>query len=245
MSQKQAAMVKGGIILSQVLHALEPQIKSGLTTFELDQQASRLIKKYGGEVSFNKVPGYSWATCLSVNEGVVHGVPNSYRLQEGDLLKLDIGVYYGGYHVDYANSYYLGTPSPEISRFLAAGKKALTQAIKAVHAGVHIGIVSKLIQTTINGSGYRVIYNLTGHTVGKKLHEDPLIPQFLEGNINQTPVFQAETAYAIEVIYAMADTEIVHANNDGWSLRTKNKSQSACFENTVFVNPNNTFKLVN
>ncbi len=112
-------------------------------------------------------------------------------------------------------------------------------------AGVHIGKISQTIQQQIHGAGYKVIYNLTGHAVGKQLHEDPLIPQFLEPPIAKTPVLEPGKAYALEIIYSVADHEIEAVNNDGWSLRTKNNSLGCCFENTVFIESGKTTVIVN
>jgi len=244
-SVKKAAMVKAGLILSQVLKELKPAIKPGISTLELNNLAEKLIKQFGGEISFNQVPGYHWGTCMSVNEVIVHGVPNHYLLKKDDLLKLDIGVYLNGYHIDYGDSFYVGKPNKEMQQFMETGRKTLHKVIKMAQAGVHIGKVSQTIERMIDRAGYKVIYNLTGHAVGKKLHEDPLIPQFLDQPIKKTPVFQPGTAYALEIIYSVKDDEVVHANNDGWSLRTKKNSLSCCFENTVFIESNQTTVIVN
>jgi len=243
---KQRSMLAAGAILSKVIKEIEPQIVPGITTLELDAKAEQLIRKYGGEPGFKKVPGYSWATCLSVNEIVVHGIPNRYKLAKNDLLKFDIGVFYEGYHTDYGNTYCLGNqPTPEIAHFLSAGKETLNQAIKLVKAGQYIGQVSDLIEKSIHKAGYEIIYNLTGHCVGRELHEDPLIPQFLEQPLKKTPRFEAGTAYAIEIIYSFNDSEIRESGTDGWSLRTKNRSLSAFWENTLFVTETKTYKVIN
>src|SRR3989339_185911 len=244
-SSKKTAMIKAGQILTSVLTDLKAEIKVGITTKELDQKAQDLIHHYGGQVSFNKVPGYHWATCMSVNEVIVHGVPSHYRLKENDMLKLDIGVYLNGYHIDYGDSFYLGTPPPAVSRFMDVGRATLKKVILLAKANTHIGLVSQTIEQSIQGAGFQVIYNLTGHGVGKELHEDPLIPQFLEGSIAKTPRFQAGNAYALEIIYSMKDSQIRHANNDGWSLRTKTGSTNCCFENTVFIEPDQSLVIVN
>lgn len=244
-SAKKSAMIKAGKILSTVLKELKNKIRVGISTQELDHMAETMIKKLGGEISFNQVPNYHWTTCLSVNEVIVHGVPNQYRLKENDLLKLDIGVYLDGYHIDYGDSFYLGTPSVEVQRFMETGRQTLKKVIGLAKAGVHIGLVSQTIEQMINQAGYKVIYNLTGHAVGKELHEDPLIPQFLDKPIKQTPRFKVGRAYALEIIYSQNDTEVVQANNDGWSLRTKKNSLNCCFENTVFIESNQTLIIVN
>jgi len=242
---KKSAMIKAGRILSRVLEDLRPQIQPGISTKQLNAQAEELIKKYGGQISFNKVPSYYWATCMSVNEIIVHGIPNNYRLKEHDLLKLDIGVYLNGYHVDYSDSFYLGTPPFEVQRFMDAGRQTLRKIIGLAKAGVHIGVVSQTIEQMIQAAGYKVIYSLTGHTVGRQLHEDPLVPQFLDRPINKTPIFKVGNAYALEIIYSLSDHEVVPANKDGWSLKTKHGSLGCCFENTVFIEADKTTVIVN
>ena len=242
---KKAAMIKAGQILHSVLADLKKEIRVGVTTKELDQIAQNLIHQNGGQISFNKVPGYHWATCMSVNEVIVHGIPSSYRLRPNDMLKLDIGVYLDGYHIDYGDSFYLGTPSSEIKRFMDVGRATLKKVIALARDGVHIGLISQTIEQSIQGAGYQVIYNLTGHAVGKELHEDPLIPQFLEEPIVKTPRLKVGNAYALEIIYSMKDSQIRHANNDGWSLKTKSGSTNCCFENTVFIDTDETVIIVN
>lgn len=244
-SSKKAAMVESGKALSEIIKQLRSYIDVGISTLQINDKATNLIKSYGFETSFDKVPGYSWATCMSVNEIVVHGVPNQYKLQKNDLLKLDIGVYNQGYHIDYGDVFYLGKPSLQVQEFLDAGKNTLNKIIKMAKYGVHIGLISQTIEESINKAGYQVLYDLTGHAVGKLLHEEPFIPQFLDGKIADTPKIQAGTAYALEIIYSIEDSEIKHANADGWSLKTKNNSLSCCFENTVFVEKHKTTVIVN
>jgi methionyl aminopeptidase len=242
---KKKTMIEAGSILKKVVSDLKPHIKPGIKTAELDKLASELILHYGGEISFNKVPGYQWATCMSVNEVIVHGVPNNYVLKPHDLLKLDIGVYLNGYHTDYGDSFYLGKAPPQIERFMQTGREVLHKVIGLTKAGVHIGKVSQTIEKAISKAGYKVINNLTGHAVGKELHEDPIVPQFLDCPIKQTPRFQAGNAYALEIIYSLSDNEVSYANQDGWSLKTKGGSHNCCFESTVFVDKDKTIVITN
>jgi len=235
---KLKAMQKGGTILREVLTDLMKHVQVGRTTREIDQIATELIKKGGGEISFNKVPGYKWATCLSVNEVVVHGVPSEYVIQSGDVVKVDIGVYYGGYHVDYSDTVVAGrstATNKKTNQFLQKGRDTLRQALSLVKPGNTVGDVSLYIDRSIHDAHYKVIQDLTGHAVGEELHMDPLIPGvYLDNTLMREP-FVPGNAYAVEVIYSMNDSRIEEANNDGWSLKTKKGSQSACFENSVFV----------
>jgi len=239
-------MVQGGQILKQVINKLQPNLIPGKTTEEIDQEARSLIHKYGGQTSFDRVEGYQWATCLSVNEIVVHGVPNNTSLKKGDLLKLDVGVFNKGYHIDFSDTYLIDEKEKgKVKRFLDCGRQTLQKIIKLSQAGTHLGLISQTINQEISQAGYQVILDLTGHTIGRKLHMDPLIPQFLQETIEKTPCFKIGQAYALEVIYSFKDARVNHANDDGWSLKTKHNSLSACFENTIFIEPKQTLILVN
>lgn len=243
---KKQAMILGGQVISKVVQDLGEYISAGIRTIEIDNLVRKLINREGVETSFDKVPGYHWATCLSINQGIVHGVPNLTILKKGDLLKLDIGVYVDSYHVDYGTTFLVDAiPDGQLKRFLDTGKRTLNKIIKITKKGVHIGKISQTINKEVLGAGYQVILDLTGHAVGKKLHEDPLIPQFLDLDISKTPKFQEGKAYALEIIYSMSDNKIAYLNSDGWSLKTSNNCQSACFENSVFIDRDKTIILVN
>ncbi|MCR4329911.1 MAG: type I methionyl aminopeptidase [Candidatus Roizmanbacteria bacterium] len=241
---KKTAMIVGGEKLRKVVSELIPYLQVGTKLIDIETNATRLIRENGGSPSFSTVPGYKWSTCLSVNEVVVHGVPNSYQLKEGDVLKLDIGIVYGGFHVDYSDTLPIGAVDNQVVRFLKVGRNTLRHALTLVKNRIRIGVVSSYIQKNIENAGYEVIHELTGHAVGEELHMEPYIPGVLEGSVDKTPYFRAGRAYAIEIIYSFKDNHVVLANKDGWSLRTRSYSQSACFENTVYVDEENSIQLV-
>ena len=241
---KKQAMITGGAILAKVLPNVTRACEIGITTLEIDALATKLIKQYGGELSFTRVPGYNWATCLSVNEVIVHGVPSSRKLVSGDVLKLDIGVYYEGYHVDYGDTFVIGKADDKTSAFLKKGADTLAEALKLVKTGEYIGAVSKGYFRSHQRSGIKLIYELTGHTVGHELHEEPLIPGYLEKPIKKTPQFKAGSAYAVEIIYALDDHFIEYCHDDGWSLCTTTRNLNGCFENSVYVDNDETVVLV-
>ncbi len=246
-SDKFRAMREGGKILKAVVEELKPMVREGMSLIDIDRRASQLITQKGGDLSFARVPGYTHATCLSVNQTVVHGVPDGYALKKGDILKLDIGVFHQGYHVDYSDTLPVGGMeglSADLQRVLIVGKETLCAALPLVKPGVHIGEVSKLIFERIQSAGYHIILELTGHAVGTELHMAPYIPGFLQGSTHQTPLFQPGVAYAIEVIYSLRDDSVVQKKKDGWSLETRSGSQSACFENTVYVDRQKGYVLV-
>jgi methionyl aminopeptidase len=166
------SMKKGGAILRQVVKELVPQVKAGMTTNMVDKLATDLIFAHGGEISFNKVPGFKWATCLPVNEQVVHTPPSERILKTGDILTIDIGVYFEGFHTDYATSIIIDKPlDPSHVKFLEVGQDALRAGMAAAKEGNFIGDISEALESVIYGNGYFVLRDLTGHGVGKELHE--------------------------------------------------------------------------
>lgn len=227
-------MSEGGRLLGNILKALLQEAKLGVKTKDLDNLAQNLIEKIGGKPSFKTVKGYKWATCMCVNNEVVHGIPNDV-LSEGDVLCIDIGLFYKGFHTDTAWTKLIKNQKEEsIERFLAAGKRALYKAINQVRIGNRVGHISKAIQETIEEGGYSVVKALVGHGIGKKLHEEPQIPGFLTSDIKATPQLEEGMVLAIEVIYNEGSDQVMH-KNDGWTIVTKDGSNSAVFEHTVVV----------
>lgn len=224
-------------ILRRVLNKAKPEIRLS----QLDRLAESLIEKQKGLPSFKMVPGYKWATCINVNQGVVHGIPDNYRLKENDVVSIDMGMKFGGLHIDEAwtvlvNSEQSTVNSQKIKEFLAAGVKALKEAIKVAKAGNRVGHISLAIEKEIKKAGFSPIQALTGHGVGRKLHEEPQIPCYLREHLNATPLIKPGMTLAIEVIYSKGSPELI-LKNDGWTLETADGSLAALFEKTVFVPP--------
>lgn len=230
------AMQEGGAILKKSVDALIPWIEEGMTTEEIDNEAARLIKENGGDISFNKVPGYTWATCLCINEQIVHTPPNKNKVKKGDILTVDIGVFHKGLHTDYADTIVIGgmdKASKEVQKFLKVGQEALDKAIEQAHVGGYIGEISHSIEQDIYGNGYFILSELTGHGVGKELHEAPYVPGYLDRPIEKTYKIQSGLVIAVEVIYSMGTEDIAHEKGDSWSIVTSDGSLSACFEKTI------------
>src|SRR3989344_682779 len=229
--QEIESMRKGGVLLKKVMAELLPFVKPGISTKSVDKRAEVLIRGYGAEPSFQKVKGYQWATCLPINDQIVHTPPSERILKIGDLLTIDIGVYYQSYHTDYALSYCVGEMSDKkLQIFLDTGKNALEQAIMYIRHKNIIKQISQSIEKSIKKSGYHVIKNLTGHGIGKKLHEDPLIAGYVDGSTDQMSVIEKGMAFAIEVIYAMGTSQMKSEVGNKWSLVTADGSLAACFE---------------
>jgi methionyl aminopeptidase len=233
-----------GAKLKEVMKQLTPQIRAGITTNELNRLAEKYIKEQGADISFNKVEGYKWAVCVPINEQVVHTPPSKRVLKDGDVLCIDIGAYFKGFHTDHAITVVVGGKStPEIDKFLRVGREALELAIKEAVVGKRIGNISQAIQEKVEGAGYTVMKQLTGHGVGHELHEDPFIPGILTKSVEKTMKLKPGMVLALEVIYSMGSSEIAYENNQEWSIITADKSMSACFEHTVAITDKNTLVL--
>ncbi len=233
-------MREGGKILGFALSEVLKQAKPGVTELELDKLAEKLITEKGAQPGFKKVQGYKNTICISTNNVVVHGVPSSYVLREGDVVGIDCGAFYKGFHTDMSQSIIVGEKKdPQISKFLKTGELALTHAIKEAVEGNRIGNISEVIQDMVEAGGYSVVKSLIGHGVGKQLHEEPEIPGYLGDKIEKTPLIKNGMTLAIEVIYNMGKDSVVYANKDGWTISTKDGSLSGLFERTIAVTDKN------
>ncbi len=230
--------ITSGQKLAKIFAQLYPEIKIGQKLSDLEALARQLIKKEKSVPAFAQVPGYDWATCLNINQGIVHGVPNDYKIKPGDIVSLDLGLIYKGRHSDMAYTKLVISQKSKANRekikFLDVGKQALKNAISVVKPGNRVGHISHKIQTTIEQAGYTVIQELTGHGIGKNLHQAPNIPGILNSPIEQTPKIKAGQGLAIEVIYTQGKSGI-KTDNDGWTINTPDGKISALFEQTVLV----------
>jgi len=229
------AMKIGGAMLGRVRKALYDFTTVGVSPKQIEFKARELIKAEGGELSFTKVPGYRWATCINLNEGIVHGIPISETpLNDGDLVTVDVGVYYHGYHTDAAFSKVVGKSTAAKDRFLKAGLEGLKNAIAAVRPSGHIGDISLAMESTLKKYGYSATRELTGHGVGKELHEEPMISNVVVGPVAKTPIMYVGQTLAIEIIYVEGKPSLV-LEADGWTISTKDGTLSAVHEETVVV----------
>lgn len=235
--QDLSIMQTGGKMLAETLREVCANIRPGISEIELDALADKLIKAKGGKPGFKKVEGYHHATCISTNAVVVHGIPSPYRLKEGDIIGIDCGVFYQGFHTDMSETVRVGSQkSDAIDKFLKVGKEALEAGIREAKLGNHVGDISKTIQDIVElKNGYSVVRSLVGHGVGRELHEDPEVPGYLLGKIEKTPELKEGMVIAIEVIYNMGGPDLTFANNDGWTLKTKDNSLAGLFERTVAI----------
>ncbi len=236
-SQEEISLIrKSGKITAEALKQVLAEVKVGVSTNYLDKLAEKIIREMGGEPSFMMEPGYKWTTCMNVNDMVVHGIPTDYKLQKGDRLGVDLGTVYKGFHSDASWSVEVGTN--KLDKFLKAGEMAVKNSIKECVPGKHVGDISKVMEENIRGGGYFPVKQLVGHGVGYKLHEDPEIPCYLRGEIENTPVIKEGMVFAIEAIYNEGSSQVVYLNDDGWTIVTKDMSVSGLFEHTVIITKN-------
>lgn len=222
-------------IVAAVLTSTIKQIKPGITTEDLDSFAEKLIRDAGALPVFKGYRGYRHATCISVNEEIVHGIPGSRVLAEGDIVGLDIGVKINNYCGDSAVTVPVGRIGKKETKLIRATKEALLAAIKQARAGNHLGDISAAVERVANKNGYQVVKDLFGHGIGKDLHEEPLIPNF--GIPGQGIQLKPGMTLAIEPMLNTG-TYKIRTLDDGWTVVTVDGGLSSHFEHTVLIRDN-------
>ena len=223
-------MRKSSRIVAEALERLARLIEPGMTTLELDRFAEGYILRRGGKPAFKGYRGYPYTLCASVNEQVVHAFPSVRRLEEGDIVSLDLGVMVDGYYGDAAMTVPVGEVSGEARRLIAATRSALTRAIEAARPGNHLSDISHAVQSAIEAQGFSVVRLFVGHGIGRSLHEEPQIPNF--GPPGQGPVLKPGLVLAIEPMANVGGSDVMILN-DRWTAVTCDRSLSAHFEHTV------------
>ncbi len=217
-------------IVAIILKELGTMVKPGMTTKELDEYAEARVRELGGKPAFKGYRGYPASLCTSVNEEIVHGIPSSRRLREGDIISLDFGVLYQGYYGDAAVTYPVGQVSDVARRLIETAEKALYRGLEAMRPGRRISDISHAIQSYVEGQGFSVIRAFVGHGIGQSLHEEPQVPNF--GPPGRGAVIKPGLVLAIEPMISAGDWhEEVLA--DGWTAVTRDRSLAAHFEHTV------------
>ena len=223
-------------IVAEVMANIEKYIKPAVTTLEIDRAVESMILEQGGQAAFKGYRGYRYASCISVNHEVVHGIPTDKNaLKSGDILGIDIGAIWNGYYGDMARTFEVGNSGKEARKLLKCGMEALKAGIAEVKAGANLGNVSNAIESQAKKHGYSVVKDLFGHGIGKNLHEDPLIPNF--GNRGEGIELKAGMVLAIEPMLNIGGSEVMTLS-DGWTVITSDKSLSVHFEDTVLVKEN-------
>ncbi len=226
-------MQEGGSIASIALREVLKEVSVGVKTIELDKVVETVILDHGAEPSFKTVDNYNHSTCINVNAGIVHGIPNNYEIRSGDVVSIDLGVLLKGFHTDLSYSVEVDTQNEQ--EFLRAGKAALKKAVSNCVVGKRLGDVSFAIQQEVESHGYSVSDELVGHGIGRELHEDPYVPCYGEPGTGLK--LKEGMVFAIEVIYQKGKPELKLAADD-WTLSTADSSLSGLFEKTIAVTKN-------
>jgi len=226
-------MKQGGKILAQIMRELEKEVKPGVTTNHLDKVAEDLVFKYEAEPSFKGYEGFPAVLCTSINEEVVHTVPSDRRLKEKDIVSLDLGILYKGFHTDMAVTVPVSDKvDPEALRLIRVTKKALKRGIRKIHSGITLGDVGNTIQRYVESQGYNVVRDLCGHGIGKKVHEEPSILNY--GKRKTGLKIEQGMVICLEPMVTAGDWKI-KKSKDGHGYITEDDSLSAHFEHTMVV----------
>lgn len=223
---------KSVLLVSKTLGILAPLVKPGVTTAHLDKIAEEYIRDNGGVPSFKGYRGFPGTLCTSVNEEVVHGIPSERVLESGDIISVDCGVLMNGFHGDHAYSFAVGEVSPEKLQLLRVTEEALDLAVQQVCKGKRIGDIGYTVQTHVHKYGYSVVRELSGHGLGRELHEDPAVFNF--GNRGRGKEIKNGLVLAIEPMINMGKSDVIQLN-DGWTIVTKDGKPSAHFEHDVVM----------
>ena len=225
-------MQTGGAILKNILDQLVADIRPEQNCQFLERLAKKLIAKANGQPSFYKYQGFPAAICCSINDEIVHGTPQKRILKSGDIISIDIGLKYKGYHTDTATTIPVGRVKPKYLKLIQVTKKALEKAISQTKAKSHLSDISHIIQETIEKAGFKPVKECTGHGIGKNLHEDPPVPNF--GPVGQGPEIKPGMTFAIEPMAVEGKGEVKIKSN-GWTISTIDGGFAAHFEHTVAV----------
>ncbi|MGB9791927.1 MAG: type I methionyl aminopeptidase [Thermacetogeniaceae bacterium] len=231
-SQEIEYMRQAGRITALALQELSRKIRPGVTTAELNRYAEEFIEKAGAKPAFLGYHGFPASICTSVNNEVVHGIPGLRRLENGDIISIDMGAIYRGYYGDAAATFPVGEISEEAKRLLEVTEKALYEGISKAVAGNRVGDISAAVQSYVERHGFHVVRDYVGHGIGRNMHEEPQVPNF--GKPGVGPRLQPGMVLAIEPMVNVGTHEVV-VMPDGWTVVTKDGSLSAHFEHTVLI----------
>ncbi len=226
------AIERSNQIVAKILSELDAMIKPGIRTKELDEWAEKRTREMGAIPAFKGYRDYPASLCTSINEEIVHGIPSSRSLREGDILSLDFGVLYEGYYGDAAATFPVGKISPQAEKLIQAAKEAFYKGLQQIEVGKRISDISHAIQSYVESQGFSVIRSFVGHGIGLSLHEEPQIPNF--GLPGRGLKIKPGMVFALEPMIALGDWH-VEILDDNWTAITKDRSLSAHYEHTVAV----------
>jgi methionyl aminopeptidase len=225
-------MAATGALVAETIAHVGSLLRPGVTTAELDAAAGAFIRERGGIPTSEGYKGYPKAICISPNDVVVHGIPDRFRVSEGDLVTIDVGVTLDGYIADSAYTFGVGEIDPDAQRLLDVAQDALAAGIAEAVVGNRVGDISHAVQAIVEAGGFSVVRSLVGHGVGRDYHEDPHIPNY--GEPGRGPRLSEGMTIAIEPMITAGSSEVL-VMDDGWTIRTADGSLSAHFEHTVAI----------
>jgi len=232
-NDEEIAIIKqSGLILAQAFGVVAKTIKPGIATKTLDKLAETYIYDHGAIPSFKGYDGFPATLCISVNEAVVHGIPGNYELKEGDLVSVDGGVFFKGFHSDSAFTFPVGEITKEAKELIKVTKEALYLGISQAIAGNRVGDIGGTVEDYVSKHNFTVVRNLAGHGIGKNLHEDPQVPNY--GKLGSGVRLKKGMVLAIEPMVNVGKSA-VRQEKDGWTITTVDKKPSAHFEHTIAV----------
>ena len=225
-------MARAGELVAETIALVGEHIQPGITTGELDRIADEYIRERGGVPTSKGYRGFPAATCISPNSMVVHGIPGEYRVAEGDLISVDVGITLDGLIADSALTFGVGEIAPEAQRLLEVCQEARDAGIEQARAGNHLGDISHAVQKVVEAGGFSVVRSLVGHGVGRSYHEDPQVPNF--GEPGRGALLHPGMTLAIEPMITAGGPD-VYLHDDDWSISTQDGSLAAHFEHTVAI----------
>ena len=233
-SKREIELMRESCRLLAIVHkAMEEAIKPGISTLDIDRLGEKMIRELGCIPNFKNYHGYPASICVSVNDEVVHGIPCKHRiLQEGDIVSLDAGLIYKGYHSDAARTHAVGKISPEAQKLIDVTKQSFFEGIKMAKAGNHLYDISNAIDAYVSQYGYGIVRDLVGHGIGTQLHEDPQIPNFAQKK--RGPRLVPGMTLAIEPMINIGRADVEWLDDD-WTVVTEDGSLSAHYENTILI----------
>ena len=226
------AIRKSGRMLATVLSKVEAMLDVGVTGLQIDAMAQQTLKEMGSIPAFLGYQGFPNAICISVNDAVVHGIPNNIPFKDGDIVGFDFGVIHDGMVTDAARTFVVGKSTPKLDQLLKTTQRSLDDAINKVKNGCKIGDISAAAQAPIDAGGYGNVRDLVGHGVGHQVHEEPEVPNY--GTAGTGPILKSGMTIAIEPMVTLGDYKVV-IDPDGWTIRTRDGSLAAHFEDTILV----------
>ena len=227
-----ARMREAGRILATVLDAFGRELRPGVTTAELDRMAERMIVEAGAIPSFKGYRGYPASICASINDEVVHGIPADRKIRQGDVVSLDIGCIWQGWHADCARTFYVGEAPPKVQALIQDTERAMKAGIAAARPGNRVGDIGAAIEAIARERGYGVVRQFVGHGIGTAMHEEPQVPNY--GEPGRGLRIEPGMCFAIEPMFNLGG-DAVDVLDDGWTVVTRDGTLSAHFENTIAV----------